>query len=116
MRDRFGLDFRIAGTDAVRQLRRDRGIGANVFTSFPRLIVSIDWLKDRRAQSLLDEVLAGVDHRRRRQGGQQAGLGRRGQALVHGEHRLAGVPGPPQGFHELLPSGEIDCHQIRHER
>ena len=64
MRDRFGLDFRIAGTDAVRQLRRDRGIGANVFTSFPRLIVSIDWLKDRRAQSLLDEVLAGVDHRR----------------------------------------------------
>ena len=64
MRDRFGLEFRIVGTDAVRQLRRDRGVGANVFTSFPRLIVSIDWLKDRRAQSLLDEVLAGVDHRR----------------------------------------------------
>jgi SNF2 family DNA or RNA helicase len=35
MRDRFGLKFRIADTDAVRQLRRDRGIGANVFTSFP---------------------------------------------------------------------------------
>lgn len=64
MRDRFGLEFRIVNTDAVRQLRRDRGVGANVFTSFPRLIVSIDWLKDRRAQSLLDEVLAGVDHRR----------------------------------------------------
>ena len=64
MRDRFGLEFRIVDTDAVRQLRRDRGVGANVFTSFPRLIVSIDWLKDRRAQSLLDEVLAGVDHRR----------------------------------------------------
>jgi superfamily II DNA or RNA helicase len=64
MRDRFGLEFRIANTDAVRQLRRDRGVGANIFTSFPRLIVSIDWLKDSRAQSLLDEVLAGVDHRR----------------------------------------------------
>ncbi len=64
MRDRFGLDFAIINTDAVRQLRRDRGVGANVFTSFPRLIVSIDWLKDRRAQSLLDEVLSGVDHRR----------------------------------------------------
>lgn len=64
MRDRFGLEFRIVNTDAVRQLRRDRGVGANAFTSFPRLIVSIDWLKDRRAQSLLDEVLAGVDHRR----------------------------------------------------
>ena len=64
MRDRFGLEFRIINTDAVRQLRRDRGVGANVFTSFPRLIVSIDWLKDRRARSLLDEVLSGVDHRR----------------------------------------------------
>lgn len=64
MRDRFGLEFRIVNTDAVRRLRRDRGVGANVFTSFPRLIVSIDWLKDRRAQSLLDEVLSGVDHRR----------------------------------------------------
>jgi superfamily II DNA or RNA helicase len=64
MRDRFGLEFRIVNTDTVRQLRRDRGVGANVFTSFPRLIVSIDWLKDRRAQSLLDEVLSGVDHRR----------------------------------------------------
>lgn len=64
MRDRFGLEFRIVNTDAVRQLRRDRGVGANIFSSFPRLIVSIDWLKDRRAQSLLDEVLSGVDHRR----------------------------------------------------
>src|SRR4051794_37361628 len=64
MLDRFGLEFRIVNTDAVRQLRRDRGVGANVFTSFPRLIVSIDWLKDTRSQSLLDEVLAGVDYRR----------------------------------------------------
>jgi ERCC4-related helicase len=64
MRDRFGLEFRIVNTAAVRDLRRERGVGANVFSSFPRLIVSIDWLKDRRAQTLLDEVLAGEDHRR----------------------------------------------------
>ena len=64
MHDRFGLEFRIVNTDAVRQLRRDRGVGANVFTSFPRLIVSIDWLNELRAQSLLDEILTGVDHRR----------------------------------------------------
>ena len=64
MRDRFGLEFRIVNTAAVRQLRRDRGVGANIFTSFPRLIVSIDWLKGTRAQSLLDEVLVGFDHRR----------------------------------------------------
>ena len=60
MRDRFGLEFRIANTDAVRQLRRDRGVAENIFTSFPRLIVSIDWLKDTRAQSLLDQVLVGL--------------------------------------------------------
>lgn len=64
MRDRFGLDFQIINTEAVRQLRRDRGVGANIFTSFPRLIVSIDWLKDSRAQSLLDQILDGVDFRR----------------------------------------------------
>jgi superfamily II DNA or RNA helicase len=57
MRDRFGLDFRIAGSDAVKALRRERGLAANVWTSFPRLIVSIDWLKRPRAQALLDEVL-----------------------------------------------------------
>ena len=77
MRDRFGLEFRIVNTDAVRQLRRDRGVGANIFSSFPRLIVSIDWLKDRRAQSLLDEVLSGVDHRRAPRRSARAGRRRR---------------------------------------
>ncbi len=57
MRDRFGLDFRIAQTESVKELRRDRGIGANIWTHFPRLIVSIDWLKRTRAMALLDEVL-----------------------------------------------------------
>jgi hypothetical protein len=40
-----------------RRLRRERGVGANVWTHFPRLIVSIDWLKRPRAMALLDEVL-----------------------------------------------------------
>jgi hypothetical protein len=37
MLERFGLEFRIVNTDALRQLRRDRGVGANVFTSFPTI-------------------------------------------------------------------------------
>lgn len=57
MRDRFGLDFRVIGSDAVKSLRRERGIAANVFSSFPRLIVSIDWLKRPRARALLEEIL-----------------------------------------------------------
>jgi len=57
MHDRFGLDFHIVDSEAVRVLRRERGVGANVWTHFPRLIVSIDWLKRPRAMALLDEVL-----------------------------------------------------------
>jgi superfamily II DNA or RNA helicase len=57
MLDRFGLEFRIVDSDAVKQLRRERGVAANVWTHFPRLIVSLDWLKGPRAMALLDEVL-----------------------------------------------------------
>jgi superfamily II DNA or RNA helicase len=57
MHDRFGLEFQIVDADAVRHVRRERGVGANVWTSFPRLIVSIDWLKAPRAMALLDAVL-----------------------------------------------------------
>jgi len=57
MHDRFGLEFRIVEAEAVKDLRRERGIGANVWTHFPRLIVSIDWLKRSRAMALFDEVL-----------------------------------------------------------
>lgn len=61
MLDKFGLEFRIVDAEAVRQLRRERGTTANIWSSFPRLIVSIDWLKRPRAMALLDERLAGVD-------------------------------------------------------
>jgi superfamily II DNA or RNA helicase len=57
MQEKFGLEFRIADSAMVRQLRRDRGLAANVFTHYPRLIVSVDWLKLTSAQRLLDQVL-----------------------------------------------------------
>lgn len=45
MQEKFGLEFKIVNTDYIRQMRRDRGIHANPWTSFPRLITSQDWLK-----------------------------------------------------------------------
>jgi hypothetical protein len=60
MRDKFGLDFRIVDTDLLRQLRRSRGPHTNPWTHYPRLIVSIDWLKRERPMRLLREVLPAV--------------------------------------------------------
>ncbi len=45
MRDKFGLEFRIVDSTLVKQLRRERGVHANPWTHFPRLITSIDYLK-----------------------------------------------------------------------
>jgi superfamily II DNA or RNA helicase len=45
MLDKFGLEFRVVDTSYLKELRRSRGIHANPWTSFPRLITSIDWLK-----------------------------------------------------------------------
>jgi superfamily II DNA or RNA helicase len=63
MASKFGLEFRVIDSASVKQLRRDRGVGSNVFSSFPRLIVSVDWFKRPRAQSLLAELLDGHDPR-----------------------------------------------------
>lgn len=57
MRDKFGLDFRIVDTALVKELRRERGRYANPWTHYPRLIVSIDWLKRDRPMRSLREVL-----------------------------------------------------------
>jgi len=62
MANRFGLEFRIVDSQAVRDLRRTRGIGANPFTTFPRLITSIDWLKRERGMRLLGDVLPPGTH------------------------------------------------------
>lgn len=45
MSEKFGLEFRIVNTTLLRELRRSRGIHTNPWGHFPRLIVSMDWLK-----------------------------------------------------------------------
>ena len=57
MRDKFGLEFRIVDRELLGRLRRARGVGANPFAHFPRLIVSIDWLKAELGMRLLREAL-----------------------------------------------------------
>lgn len=60
MAEKFGLEFRIVDSELLRHLRRTRGLRANPWTHFPRLIVSIDWLKRERPMRLLREVLPPV--------------------------------------------------------
>ncbi|MFH8756609.1 DISARM system SNF2-like helicase DrmD [Streptomyces atroolivaceus] len=58
MRDKFGLDFRIVNSALLRELRRSRGPhAANPWLHYPRLIVSVDWLKRDRPMRMLREVL-----------------------------------------------------------
>ena len=57
MRDKFGLDFRIVDSDAMKELRRRRGLHVNPWNHYPRLITSIDFLKRERPLRLMREVL-----------------------------------------------------------
>ncbi len=57
LRDKFGLEFRIVDRELLAHLRRARGVGANPFAHFPRLIVSVDWLKGPLGMRLLREAL-----------------------------------------------------------
>lgn len=57
MLEKFGLEFKVVNTDYIKQLRRDRGIHVNPWTSFPRLITSVDWLKSGDALRTLRDVL-----------------------------------------------------------
>lgn len=57
MAEKFGLEFRIVDTAYLKELRRSRGIHANPWTSFPRLITSIDWLKNDVPMRLMRDVL-----------------------------------------------------------
>lgn len=57
MRDKFGLEFRIVDAQLLHDLRRSRGIHANPWIHFPRLITSIDFIKRDRPLRLLREVL-----------------------------------------------------------
>lgn len=57
MWDKFGLDFRIVNTEYVKTLRRERGLHANPWTSFPRLVTSMDWMKSGEGLRLIKDVL-----------------------------------------------------------
>ncbi|KQQ13304.1 helicase [Methylobacterium sp. Leaf123] len=66
MQEKFGLEFRIVDTEYVRLLRRERGLNANPWSSFPRLIASIDWAKQGEGLRLLRDALPGrIEHPRR---------------------------------------------------
>ncbi|MEW2502950.1 DISARM system SNF2-like helicase DrmD [Amycolatopsis sp. NPDC047767] len=58
MRDKFGLNFVIVNSELMAQVRRTHGLHANPFLMFPRVIVSMAWLPQVRAQRLLRDVYA----------------------------------------------------------
>lgn len=57
MWEKFGLEFRIVDTAYIKQLRRERGIHANPWASFPRLVTSMDWIKSGEGFRLLKDIL-----------------------------------------------------------
>lgn len=57
MHEKFGLEFRIVDTEFLKNLRREQGIHANPWTSYPRLITSMDWMKSGEALRLMKDVL-----------------------------------------------------------
>lgn len=57
MLEKFGLEFRVVDTDYVKQLRRERGIHANPWASYPRLITSMDWVKGGEGLRAMRDVL-----------------------------------------------------------
>jgi len=57
MLEKFGLEFRIVDTAYIKQLRRVRGIHANPWTSHPRLIASMDWVKSGEGLRAMRDVL-----------------------------------------------------------
>ncbi|MFH2122754.1 MAG: DISARM system SNF2-like helicase DrmD [Pseudomonadota bacterium] len=57
MWEKFGLEFRIVDTEYIRQLRRERGIHINPWTSFPQLITSMDWVKSGEGLRMMKDCL-----------------------------------------------------------
>ncbi len=57
MLEKFGLEFRVVDTEYIKQLRRERGIHANPWTSHPRLIASMDWVKNGEGLRAMRDVL-----------------------------------------------------------
>lgn len=63
MREKFGLDFVIVDSARLAELRRTHGLHANPFLLFPRVIVSMAWLPQARAQRMLRDVYAQTTRR-----------------------------------------------------
>lgn len=57
MQEKFGLEFRIIDTEYIKLLRRERGLQSNPWTSYPRLITSMDWIKSGEGLRLLKDIL-----------------------------------------------------------
>lgn len=57
MQEKFGLEFRIVDTEYIKRLRRERGIHVNPWTSYPRLVTSMDWMKSGDGLRMLKDVL-----------------------------------------------------------
>jgi len=62
MREKFGLEFEIVNSDLMAQVRRTHGLHANPFLMYPRVIVSMAWLPQVRAQRLLRDVFSQADN------------------------------------------------------
>jgi superfamily II DNA or RNA helicase len=58
MREKFGLEFTIVNSELMAHVRRTHGLQANPFQIFPRVIVSMAWLPQVRAQRLLRDMYA----------------------------------------------------------
>jgi ERCC4-related helicase/DNA-binding MarR family transcriptional regulator len=66
MREKFGLEFRIVDTEFLKELRRKLGLHVNPWTSFPRLITSMDWMKSGEGFRLLKDILpSSIDYIRK---------------------------------------------------
>jgi ERCC4-related helicase len=59
MKEKFGLDFHIVDSAAMRQIRRERGIHVNPWDSHPFLITSIHYIKRDRPRRLFMETVPG---------------------------------------------------------
>jgi ERCC4-related helicase len=59
MLEKFGLEFVIVDSACIKRLRRERGLYANPWTHFPRLITSMDYLKREYPLRMFREA---VDH------------------------------------------------------
>ncbi|WP_256842152.1 DISARM system SNF2-like helicase DrmD [Ornithinimicrobium cryptoxanthini] len=63
MREKFGLEFVIVNSERMAEVRRTHGLAANPFRLFPRVIVSMAWLPQLRAQRLLRDIYAQTEER-----------------------------------------------------